>query len=228
MEKAGLALEVELWAAGYRRVAGLDEAGRGAWAGPVVAAAVILPPDPDALAPLLGRVDDSKCLSPEVRERLYDLIRAHALAVGVGSVPADEIDRVGIVPATKAAMIQAAGALTSTPDFLLLDYLTLPGVPWPQRGLPHGDALSLSIAAASIIAKVTRDRLMITLDSACPGYGFAQHKGYGTAGHRAALGRLGPCPLHRLSFRPVAELKSRGAGSGGMGEQENGGVGELR
>lgn len=207
MEKAGLALEAELWQAGYRAVAGMDEAGRGAWAGPVVAAAVILPPDPVALAPLLGRVDDSKRLSPGARERLYDLIRAHALGVGVGSVPAVEIDRIGIVPATQAAMKQAVEALASPPDFLLVDYLTLPGVPWPQRGLPHGDALSLSIAAASIIAKVTRDRLMITFDTACPGYGFAQHKGYGTAGHRAALERLGPSPLHRLSFQPVIELR---------------------
>jgi ribonuclease HII len=199
-----LALESELWASGYRRVAGLDEVGRGAWAGPVLASAVILPADVGALAPLLGRVDDSKRLSPAERERLAVEIRRRALAVGVGSVPASEIDRIGIVPATKLAMIQALACLYLPPDYLLLDYLTLPVVRQPQRGLAHGDALCLSIAAASIIAKVARDAWMAAQESVYAGYGFARHKGYGTAEHQAALGRLGPCPIHRLSFAPVA------------------------
>ena len=200
------ALENELWQAGYRRIAGIDEAGRGAWAGPVVAAAVILPADPAALAPLLGQVDDSKRLTPTARERLFDVIYAHALAVGVGFRPADEIDRVGIVSATIQAMSQAVAYLSPQPDFLLIDYLTLRHLPNAQRGIPHGDALSLSIAAASIVAKVTRDRWMISQDATCTGYGFARHKGYGTAAHREALRRLGLCEIHRRTFRPVAEL----------------------
>ena len=166
--RAGLTLETELWRAGYQAMAGVDEAGRGAWAGPVVAAAVILPPDADALAPLLGHVDDSKRLTPATRERLFDIIRAHALAVGVGSCPAEEIDRVGIVTATKRAMSQAVAYLDPQPDYLLIDYLTLSHLPLPQRGIPHGDARSLSIAAASIIAKVTRDRWMTAQDKVHP------------------------------------------------------------
>lgn len=199
-EHAGLENERALWAAGYRAIAGVDEVGRGAWAGPVVAAAVILPPDAVALAPLLGQVDDSKRLTPAARERVLALIQQHALALGVGSMPAGEIDRVGIAPATRAAMLAALAALAVAPDFVLVDYLTLPGLAWPQRGIPHGDALSLSIAAASIVAKVTRDRWMAAQDAAFPGYGFACHKGYGTVAHQAALARLGPSPLHRLSF----------------------------
>jgi ribonuclease HII len=198
-----LTYEAELWAGGFRAVAGLDEVGRGAWAGPVMAAAVILPPRPQALVGLLGAVDDSKRLSPARREALVESIRACALATGVGSVPSEEIDRIGIVPATKLAMCQALDQLSMAPDFLLLDFLTLPTVNCPQRGLPHGDALSLSIAAASIIAKVARDRWMAEQEAHFPGYGFAQHKGYGVAGHRAALDRLGPCPLHRRSFAPL-------------------------
>ncbi|MCX6033184.1 MAG: ribonuclease HII [Chloroflexi bacterium] len=205
--RADLALETELWQAGYRAVAGVDEAGRGAWAGPVVAGAVVFPPDADRLAPLLGRVDDSKKLSPATRERLFDVIHAHALAIGVGAVMADEIDRSGILPANLRAMRQAILALVVAPDFLLLDYLTLPDAPCPQRGLPHGDALSLSIAAASIIAKVTRDRWIAAQEAIYPGYGFARHKGYGTAEHQAALARLGPCLLHRRSFRPVGDKR---------------------
>jgi ribonuclease HII len=200
-----LTLENELWASGYHAVAGLDEVGRGAWAGPVMAAAVILPPRLNMLAGLLGCVDDSKRLSAVRREALVVSIEACALAVGVGSVPADEIDRIGIVPATRLAMRQALDALAVAPDYLLLDFLTLPAVNHPQRGLPHGDALCLSIAAASIIAKVARDRWMAAQEALFPGYGFAQHKGYGVAEHRAALARLGPCPLHRLSFAPLAQ-----------------------
>lgn len=211
--KADLALENDLWQAGYQRIAGVDEAGRGAWAGPVVAVAVILPADPAALAPLLGVVDDSKRLTPAARERLFDVIQARALGVGVGFRPASEIDRVGIVMATVQAMSQAIAYLNPQPDFLLIDYLTLPHLPRAQRGIPHGDALSLSIAAASIIAKVTRDRWMISQDATCAGYGFAQHKGYGTAAHREALRRLGPCELHRRTFRPVAVMATERNGS---------------
>ncbi len=204
---AGLALEAELWAAGYRAIAGVDEVGRGPWAGPVVAAAVILPSDPDALAPLLGQVDDSKRLTPCQRERLFDIIKRYALATGVGRVEAGVIDRVGIAAATRQAMSQALADLAVHPDFVLIDFLTLPDLSVPQRGVPHGDALSLSIAAASIIAKVTRDRWMADQEAIFPGYGFARHKGYGTAEHHAALVRLGPCALHRLSFAPVAALQ---------------------
>ena len=206
---AGLALEAELWSAGYRAIAGVDEVGRGPWAGPVVAAAVILPTDPDALAPLLGLVDDSTRLAPSQRELLLGPIQQLALATGVGRVEASVIDRVGIAAATREAMRRALAALVVQPDFVLLDYLTLPDLPLPQRGVPHGDALSLSIAAASIIAKVTRDRWMAEQETIFPGYGFTRHKGYGTAEHHAALVRLGPCALHRLSFTPVAAMQAR-------------------
>ncbi len=205
---AGLALEESLWHAGWRTIAGVDEAGRGAWAGPVYAAAVILPQEPASLAPLLGRVDDSKRLTPLARERLFEVIHTQARAIGIGSVPADEIDRIGISAANRRAMVEAILALSILPDFLLLDFLTLPELPLPQRGVPHGDALSLSIAAASIIAKVTRDRWMVTQAMRYPGYGFDRHKGYGTAGHRASLARLGPCPIHRRSFAPVSSLSA--------------------
>jgi ribonuclease HII len=203
---ANLALEYEIWAQGFTRVAGIDEVGRGAWAGPVVAAAVILPPNPAALVPLLGRVDDSKRLTPRARMAVLEDIHACAVAVGVGFSPAEEVDAAGIVPATRNAMLHALATLDSPPDFLLLDYLTLPMLAQPQRGVPHGDALSLSIAAASIVAKVTRDLWMAEQEDRFPNYGFAHHKGYGVAAHRAALERLGPCLLHRRSFRPLAVL----------------------
>lgn len=202
--RAGLDLERELWGKGYQAIAGVDEAGRGSWAGPVVAAAVILPQDAHSLAPMLGRVDDSKRLGAATRARLFDVIRCGARADGVGFGQVEEIDSLGIAEATRLAMARAIEALAICPDFVLLDYVTLPRLRCPQRGIPHGDALSLSIAAASIIAKVTRDRFMVELDARCATYGFAAHKGYGTAAHRAALGRAGPSPFHRLTFRPVA------------------------
>jgi len=202
--RAGLSFETELWRAGYKHVAGADEVGRGAWAGPVVAAAVILPADAHSVAPLLGAVDDSKKLAPRTRERLFDVIHAHAEAIGVGSASADEIDSVGIAQANRLALARAIGHLSVQPDFVLLDFFTLPQLQLPQRGVPHGDARSLTIAAASIIAKVTRDRWMIDQDDSHPGYGFARHKGYGTAMHRTALVALGPCVLHRRSYAPVA------------------------
>lgn len=204
---AGFALEQELWSAGYTAIAGVDEAGRGTWAGPVVAAAVILPPDPAVLTPLVGQVNDSKQLTPRARARMFDLICQRALAVGIGSSSAETVDQYGILPATRQAMTDALAGLNLLCDFVLLDYLTLPDLATPQRGIVHGDAISLSIAAASIIAKVTRDRWMIDRDREYPGYDFACHKGYGTAAHAAALARLGPCALHRLTFRPVRECK---------------------
>lgn len=208
-QRAGLSFESALWATGRQDVAGVDEVGRGALAGPVVAAAVILPPNRAALSSLLGRVDDSKRLTPHQREVLFDEVVTLARAVGVGCCEASEIDRWGIAPATRRAMSLALAALSVPPDYVLLDFLTLPDAACPQRGIPHGDALSLSIAAASIIAKVTRDRWMCEQESAYPGYGFGQHKGYGTVFHRAALERLGPCALHRMSFAPLAAGQSR-------------------
>jgi ribonuclease HII len=204
MTRAELSFETDLWSAGYRRVAGVDEVGRGAWAGPLVAAAVILPADAHAVAPLLGAVDDSKKLTPRTRERLFDVIQAHAEAIGVGNASAEEIDAVGIAQANRLALARAIGHLGVQPDFVLLDFFTLPQLPLPQRGVPHGDARSLSIASASVIAKVTRDRWMAEQDDSHPGYDFARHKGYGTAMHSAALTALGPCVLHRRSFAPVA------------------------
>lgn len=207
--RADLSLEVSLWQAGQRLIAGADEAGRGAWAGPLVAAAVILPADPQRLAPLLGQVDDSKRLSPLAREQLLAAICAVAVAVAVGSVSAAEIDRYGLAFANRRALAQAIGNLKPPPDYLLLDYFSLPEVGLPQQGIPHGDGRVLSIAAASIVAKVTRDRMMLELEARFPGYGFARHKGYGTQEHAAALARLGPCPLHRLSFAPVCAVARR-------------------
>jgi ribonuclease HII len=201
--KPDLREEMALYRQGYRRVAGLDEAGRGSWSGPVVAGAVILPLGNDELEQALDGVRDSKELNPSERERLYEVIQAEALAVGVGMVPPDLIDELGIVPATEEAMALAIAQLSCSPDFLLVDFLRLPRVDYPQKSIAHGDALSLSIAAASIVAKVSRDRFMIELDSQYPGYGFASHKGYGTPQHRAALDRLGPSPIHRFSYAPV-------------------------
>lgn len=198
-----LTCETRLWAAGYRRVAGLDEVGRGAWAGPVVAAAVILPPDEPELDRCLAGVRDSKTLTAARREALLEIVQEHALAWRVGAVPPDEIDELGIVPATRKAMSVALQALSPPADYLLLDHITLPDVPLPQHSLPKGDVHVLSIAAASIVAKVSRDRMMVELEVRFPGYGFAQHKGYGTAAHRAALLELGPSAIHRHSFAPL-------------------------
>lgn len=199
--------ETHLWSQGYRYVAGLDEAGRGAWAGPVVAAAVVLPPDEPDLWRRLAGVRDSKVLTPARREVLLEVIQQHALALGVGAVAPAEIDTLGIVPATHKAMTLALERLSLPADYLLIDHVLLPGVPLPQHSLSKGDSHVLSIAAASILAKVSRDRVMVKLEAKFQGYGFAQHKGYGTAQHRAALEVLGPCPVHRLSFAPLRQLK---------------------
>lgn len=205
-QQPDLAQERRLWARGMVRIAGLDEAGRGAWAGPVVAAACILPPDDPDLAHTLAPVRDSKLLSAAQRERVYPLVTAHALAYGVGAVSAAEIDRIGILPATRKAMALALAGLWPAPQHLLIDALRLPEIPLPQTALIKGDRTCLSIAAASIIAKVTRDHLMMTLDRAVPGYGLAQHKGYGTATHRLALELLGASGCHRLSFAPLRRI----------------------
>jgi ribonuclease HII len=201
-----LSYEKRLWAKGYRYVAGLDEAGRGAWAGPVVAAAVILPPDHEELAQHLADVRDSKMLTPARREALLEAIREHAVALGVGSVPPSEIDLIGIVPATRRAMALAVQALSAPADHLLVDHLALPDLQLPQLSMPKGDVHVLSIAAASIVAKVSRDQMMIQLEDQFPGYGFARHKGYGTPQHRAALNMLGPSNAHRMSFAPLLSL----------------------
>jgi ribonuclease HII len=202
------------WSAGYRCVAGLDEAGRGAWAGPVVAAAVVLPPDDLDLARHLAGVRDSKMLTAARRESLLEVIQARAVTVGVGAVPPAAIDAHGIVAATRRAMHLALQALSLPADYLLIDHLVLPDLPLPQVSLPKGDALVLSIAAASIVAKVSRDRMMVDLDSQFPGYGFARHKGYGTAAHQSALASMGACRIHRFSFAPLQGMARPGSPAG--------------
>lgn len=195
-------LEFEALAAsqGYTAVAGIDEAGRGPLAGPVVAAAVILP----AGLPLPG-VTDSKKLSAGRREELFTVIMANALAVGIGSSDHTVVDRINILQATLAAMQEAVQKLAFPPDYLLIDGISSLPLNIPQKTIKKGDSLSLSIAAASIIAKVTRDRLMTAYDAEFPGYGFAAHKGYGCASHMAAIVALGPCEIHRKTFRGVKE-----------------------
>jgi len=205
-----LTWERRLRRAGHALVAGIDEVGRGAWAGPVVAAAVILPLDRPRLTAALRGVNDSKQLTARQRERLFEVIYAVALAVGVGGAGAGEVDRDGVAPATRAAMQRAVAMLAVPPEALLVDAVDLRAeVPLPQRAVIHGDALCLSIAAASIVAKVSRDRWMRALEDRYPGYGFGRHKGYGTAAHSAALARLGASDLHRRSYAPIAALASQ-------------------
>jgi ribonuclease HII len=195
-----LSFEIERWASGVCVVAGIDEAGRGALAGPVAAAALVLPVDEDLCRQLSG-VRDSKEMTPHQREIWAVQLRACALAYGVGMASHLEIDAIGIVPATRLAVQRALESLNISPQHLLLDYLKLPDCPIPQTSLVKGDARSLSIAGASILAKTARDALMRQLDALYPGYGFAAHKGYGTLAHRQALAYLGPSPIHRLSFK---------------------------
>jgi ribonuclease HII len=206
----GLAWEESLWEQGFRAVAGLDEVGRGAWAGPVVAAAVILPPRREGLADALWDVQDSKRLTAAQREALLPRILSLALAVGIGEASPDEVDRLNVLGATRLAMQRALAALGLQPDYLLLDHVRLPGWEGRQQGIPHGDGQVLSIAAASIVAKVHRDRLMVRLAQEYPGYGWEHNKGYGTPRHRQALACLGPSPLHRRTYRPVACLLEKG------------------
>ncbi len=195
-----LHFERQARSSGYQLVAGIDEAGRGPLAGPVVAAAVILP---EGL--IIEGVNDSKKLSPDTRERLFDTIITQALAVGVGMGSAELIDRINILQATRHAMLDAVSHLTPQPDYLMIDGISTINSPIPQKTIKKGDSLSISIAAASIIAKVTRDRLMRELDGNYPGYGFSGHKGYGSASHMEAIRRLGPSPVHRLTFGGVKE-----------------------
>ena len=190
--KALLETDAPLWQKGMR-FAGMDEAGRGPLAGNVVAACVIMPP-----TSLIEWVDDSKKLSEKRREAVFDEIMRTALFVGVGEMDPDEIDRINILNATKNAM--RAAARDAGAELYLIDALSGLGLGGEERGIVHGDALSYSIAAASIVAKVTRDREMIELDRVYPEYGFLKHKGYGTPQHLEALRRLGPCPAHRRSF----------------------------
>ncbi len=207
LETPSFVEERKLKALGYRFIAGIDEAGRGSLAGPVVAAAVIVPCR--IKAGWLKQVKDSKLLTPTKREYLFNHILKIAISVGVGEVSYESIDAQGIVRATKLAMKLAIERLSPSPEFLLIDYLLLREVALPQKGIVNGDSLCFSIACASIIAKVSRDRLMIELDSSYPGYGLAQHKGYCTEAHVANLRRLGPSPIHRRSFHPVKDMVSR-------------------
>lgn len=198
-QMAGIEFEREAWDRGYRFVAGIDEVGRGALAGPVVAAAVVFDPSriPEGLA-------DSKTLPRSRREVLSESIARSAIGVSIAMVDAAEIDATNILRATLAAMSRAVEALPVASDFLLVDGNTrIPAWKGQQRTLVGGDAASASIAAASIVAKVERDRLMTSYDELFPGYGFAAHVGYGTAAHLAAIARIGPCPIHRRSFRGV-------------------------
>jgi ribonuclease HII len=172
--------------------------------GPVVAAAVILPDN--IKARWKGRVRDSKQLKAEEREYLYGYIEEASISVGTGLTSNEVIDAVGIAKATRLAMIGAIGQLKPEPQYILIDYFDLPETPLPNRGIEDGDSLCFSIACASIIAKVTRDRLVTAMDDEYPGYGFAEHKGYSTSGHLECLRRKGPCPLHRRSFSPVREI----------------------
>lgn len=192
------------WVQGLSRVAGVDEAGRGCWAGPVTAGAVIFPED-DAILSRLKGVRDSKILSRKQRETLLPLVKKNALCWAVGWASNVEIDAFGIVPATRLAMFRAITSLELTPDALLIDAVKLPNLNIPQNSMNFGDRLSLSIAAASICAKVCRDHWMANSAERCPGYGFAEHKGYGTKQHQRALAEKGPCELHRFSFRPLRE-----------------------
>ncbi len=196
--KAMMSYERSLFAAGVQYIAGVDEAGRGPLAGPVVAAAVILPPDF-----FLPEVDDSKRLKPSLREKLSLEIKKQALAWAIGIVSASCLDQINIYQATKLAMITAINNLRLRAQHLIIDAVKLPELNIPQTSLIKGDSLSLTVACASILAKVERDAIMDGYDRLFPGYGFAKHKGYGTREHLEALCRLGPCPVHRTSFEPV-------------------------
>jgi ribonuclease HII len=206
--RANLSYEYDLFERGFKYVAGLDEAGRGAWAGPVVVGAVILPLERFDLASALEGVNDSKLLSPAMREILLPRILDVALAAGTGFASHSEIDKLGIVPATQLAMRRALNELSIWPDALLTDVVQIPGLDLPCTPLVKGDQKSLSIAAASIVAKVLRDQHMIKLDELFPHYGFLVHKGYGTALHQQALRHFGPSSVHRMTFAPIQALQT--------------------
>ena len=199
-----LCFEKALWDEGFRNIAGVDEAGMGPLAGPVVAATVILPRG----CKISGLDDSKKIPRRDKREGLEGRIKKEALAWAVGRAEAEEIDRLNIYHAGILAMRRAVEGLNIRPDYLLLDSRAIPEYQCPQRGIVHGDALSMSIAAASILAKTCRDRVMLEMDACYPGYGFAAHKGYPTPEHIDALRRLGPTPIHRLSYAPVREISA--------------------
>jgi ribonuclease HII len=201
--------EKQLWSGGVQHIAGLDEVGRGAWAGPVVAAAVVLPLGCADLPERLEGVRDSKMMTAVQRRRWAGRIRQVALAVGIGSASPLEVDTAGLIEATRRAMRRALAGLSIQPEHLLIDHLALPKMSLPQTPLTHGDALVLSIAASSVIAKVTRDAIMEHLSHAYPGYGFEHHVGYGTSRHRLAIQQLGACPIHRRSYTPLKALEPR-------------------
>lgn len=196
-----------------RKICGIDEAGRGPLAGPVVAAAVILPS-----WPFLPGIRDSKTLTFTQRERLYQQIHSVAEGIGIGIVSPQEIDRMNILEATQRAMEMALAALDTTPDLVLVDGNRVPPLPYPHRAVVDGDTLCYLIAAASIVAKVFRDRLMLEYDLLYPQYGFARHKGYGTPEHLRALQEYGPCPIHRRSFRGVTTGKGMADAAEGAGQ----------
>jgi ribonuclease HII len=201
-EKPTLEYEHQLWDEGFNVVAGLDEAGRGAWAGPVFAAAVVLPRD-DRVLRLLDGVRDSKRMTVNQRNKYLGCIKSASVAWTIGTATSGEIDAMGIVPATCLAMQRAIDELVFSPTFLLVDYIQIHDCACPQLSLAKGDCRSLSIAAASVIAKTARDAYMLELEDKYPAYGFARHKGYGTALHRAALDTHGPSDIHRMTFKPL-------------------------
>lgn len=205
---ASLTYEYQYWESGCHRIVGLDEAGRGTWAGPVSAGAVCLPLERGDLSKVLAGVRDSKQMTPRQRGILVERIKEVATTWGVGSASSEEIDEFGIVPATKLAMKRALEMTRVQPDCLFLDSLAWPEVNLPQISLVKGDSRSLSIAAASVVAKVWRDEYMRELDKQYPQYGFAVHKGYGTARHHAALKQYGPCAIHRMTFAPLRALNA--------------------
>ena len=203
--KPDLKFEKELWGEGFHVIAGLDEAGRGAWAGPVYAGAVVLPTD-DRICDLLSGVHDSKQMTPRERWRWEGCIKSASIAWSVGSASESEIDESGIVEATCLAMQRALDQLVYPPDHLLIDYISLHDCKCPQLSLTKGDCQSLSIAAASVLATTARDAYMISLDAQYSGYGFRTNMGYGTPEHQMALKNFGVLPIHRRSFAPISAL----------------------
>jgi ribonuclease HII len=208
IRRPDLRLEFELQKGGYRLIAGLDEAGRGAWAGPVAAAVVILPLERFDLLGSLDGVRDSKMLTAKQRSFWDQSLKRIANDWSVGMASAQEVDSLGLIAATRLAMQRAIDELWLSPEFLLIDHLLLPENSLPQAALPKGDVTVLSISSASILAKVARDQVMIKYDQKYPGYGFSHNKGYGTAEHRKALKKLGASPQHRKSYQPIMELEA--------------------
>ncbi len=192
--------EKQAWANGYAQVVGVDEVGRGPLAGPVVAAAVVLPKSFDPTG-----IRDSKVMTPKARDVAYERIVAEAVGVGMGIVSPEVIDRINILQATHTAMRAALNDLGVAFDFILIDGRPVRNLPAESLAIVKGDSLSISISAASIVAKVSRDRIMLQIDRQYPEYGFASHKGYGSRDHIAAIQKHGPCPYHRKSFAPIAE-----------------------